>query len=257
QYPPLQERGNPVHARHQLRCFLPAAPQSRDFPLVAFGLQARVALPAVGVNRAAWIDAILHKRVQAGSRGVLNHAHPNPPYTRPISLGGDHNQSLTLGLPTRHAFLQPANHRLVHLHPPAQSIPIRSDHRPSQFMQPTPCRLKPTQPEDPLQAQCAGTVLLAGHIPHRTKPHHQRLPRVLENRTRRSRSLAPAIAALEQSGTHQDSLGSLALRTSKTLRPAEADQVRSTRFLRRKALLELLDSSRVVLHDPNLYVGVS
>src|SRR5437879_3485258 len=132
QYPPLQERGNPVYTRQQLGRFLPASPQSRDLPLVAFGLQARVALPAVGVNRAAWIDAILHKRVQAGSRGVLNHAHPNPSYTRPISLGGDHNQSLTLGLPTRHAFLQPANHGLVYLHPAAQdrkSTRLNSSHR--------------------------------------------------------------------------------------------------------------------------------
>ncbi len=53
QYPPFQERGNPVHARHQRGCLLPATPQSRDLPMVAFGLQARVALPAVGVNRAA------------------------------------------------------------------------------------------------------------------------------------------------------------------------------------------------------------
>jgi hypothetical protein len=53
QYPPLQERGNSMHARHQLRCLLPAAPQSRNLPLVALGLQTRVALPAVGVNGTA------------------------------------------------------------------------------------------------------------------------------------------------------------------------------------------------------------
>src|ERR1035441_8155516 len=147
------------------------------------------------------------------------------------------------------AFLQPADHRLVHLHPPAQSIPIRSDHSPSQFVQPSPSCLITPQSEDPLQAQRAGTVLLAGHIPHGTKPHHQRLPRVLENRARRGRGLVPATAALKQGGTDQDSLGSLALRTAKPLRPPEADQVRSTRLLRRKALLKLLDSSRIVFHD--------
>src|SRR5206468_1477361 len=117
-------------------------------------------------------------------------------------------------------------------------------------------RLITPQPKDPLQAQCAGTILLARDIPHRTKPHHQRLARVLENRTRRGRSLMPASAALEQGGTHQHSLGSLALRTSKTLRPTDADQVRSTPFLGRITLLELLNSSRVVLHDQNLQVVV-
>src|ERR1039457_1016009 len=86
-----------MHTRHQLGCLLPAASQSCDLPLVAFGLQARVALPAVGVNRAARIDAVLHKGVQAGSRGVLNHAHPNPPGAGPVGLGGEPNQSLSLG----------------------------------------------------------------------------------------------------------------------------------------------------------------
>jgi hypothetical protein len=50
----------------------------------------------------------------------------------------------------------------------------------------------------------------------------------------------PAGAALEQGGTHQHCLGSLALLASKTLRPADADQVRSTPILGRKTLLEFL-----------------
>src|SRR5713226_5278383 len=88
-----------MHARHQLGGLLPAAPQSRDLPLVAFGLQARVALPAVRVNRAAGIDAILHKGVQTGSRGILNHPHPNPPGTQSIGLGSDHKALLSVCRP--------------------------------------------------------------------------------------------------------------------------------------------------------------
>jgi hypothetical protein len=121
-----------MHTRYQLGCLLPAASQPYDLPLVAFGLQARAALPAVGVNRAAGIDVVLHEEVQAGRLA----------------------SSIT-------------------------RIPIRPVPGPS------------------------------------------------------------AWAA-----------------TAKPLRPPEADQVRSTRFLRRKALLKLLDSPRIVFHGPNLQVVV-
>lgn len=50
--------------------------------------------------------------------------HPNPPDTRPVGLGGDRYQSLTLSLPTRHALLQPAP---PWFHPPppiTQAIPV-------------------------------------------------------------------------------------------------------------------------------------
>jgi hypothetical protein len=48
----------------------------------------------------------------------------------------------------------------------------------------------------------------------------------------------PAGAALEQGDTHQHSLGSLGTAGIETLRPADADQVRSAPILGRKTLLE-------------------
>ena len=46
------------------------------------------------------------------------------------------------------------------------------------------------QPGTPL------TVLLAGNVPHGSKPHHQWLVCILKNRTSRGRCLTTAIAAL-------------------------------------------------------------
>jgi hypothetical protein len=56
--------------------------------------------------------------------------------------------------------------------------------------------------ENLLQAQGAGTVLLAGHKPHRPKPDGEGLPRLLEHGASRHRRLTVASRTLEQGGTH-------------------------------------------------------
>ena len=160
---------------------------------------------------------------------------------------------------TTHAFLtvclpvapssSPPTSVSVHLHPPVQPIPVRSYHRTSQFMQPGPRRLITGQAQHALQPQGAGPVLLTGHIPHRAEPHDQRLPSVLENGARSSRGLTPAAAALKQGGTNQNRLGPLTLRAPKSVRPSQAYQVGPTAFFRREATLELLNSTRIVLHS--------
>lgn len=76
---------------------------SRSYPLL---IQARVALPAVGVERTPRLDAILDEGMQAGGGGVFNHPHPNPPNARAIGLGGYDDQSFTFGLPACDALFQ-------------------------------------------------------------------------------------------------------------------------------------------------------
>src|SRR5260370_19420789 len=107
-------------------------------------------------------------------------------------------------------------------------------------MQPRPSRLITTQPEHSLQAQCTGSVLLARHVPHCPEPHLQRLPRILENGSRRGRSLVIALAALPQGGTYRPRLAVTAAGTSKTFRPTQLEQVLPTRFFRREPRLEHL-----------------
>src|ERR1700676_763572 len=101
-------------------------------------------------------------------------------------------------------------------------------------MQPDPCRLITTQPKHSLQAQRAGSVLLAHHVPHGPEPHPQGLPRILENGSRRGRSLVIALAALPQGGTHPPRLAVATAGTPKTFRPTQLEQVLPTRLLRRE-----------------------
>jgi len=72
QQPALQERGDQVHPRQELG-WGPAAPlQNCDLVLVSFRFQPRISFPAIGVDHTAGINRLLHKTVQAGSRGILD-----------------------------------------------------------------------------------------------------------------------------------------------------------------------------------------
>ena len=76
-----------------------------------------------------------------------------------------------------------------------QPLPPRTYHRPPQLVQPRPGRLVAAQPENALQTQRAGPVLLRGHVPDRPEPQPQRFARVLEDRAGGHRRLPPAAGA--------------------------------------------------------------
>src|SRR5450755_562232 len=104
-------------------------------------------------------------------------------------------------------------------------------------MQPSPSRLITTQPKHPLQAQRAGPVLLARHVPHGPEPHLQRFPRVLKHGSRSDRGLVITPAALPQRGTCCPSPAMTTAGAPKTLRPAQLENVRPIRLLGREPRL--------------------
>jgi hypothetical protein len=86
------------------------------------------------MNRAAGLDAILNKRMEAGGRGVLDHAHANSTNAFSVRLRCNDNQSLVLNSPAYNTFLGTAPVGFVHLHPTRQPIAAGSNHRAPQFM---------------------------------------------------------------------------------------------------------------------------
>src|SRR5580700_3638469 len=133
------------------------------------------------MNCTAGLDTILNKRMEAGGRGVLDHAHANSTDAFSVRLRRHHNQSLVLNSPAYNTFLGTAPVGLVNFHPTRQPIAAGSNHRAPQFMQPRPGGPITAQSEDSLQAQGAGAVFLAGHEPHRPKPDGEWLPRILKH----------------------------------------------------------------------------
>src|ERR1019366_1975957 len=92
--PSLQQRGDAMDARQEFGSVFPSAPRYGDLPLKALLFQPRVALPAVSVQSAPWLNAIDDERVQAVGGGIRDHPHPVPFDRRPISLSRDDNQGL-------------------------------------------------------------------------------------------------------------------------------------------------------------------
>jgi hypothetical protein len=162
----------------------------------------------------------------------IDDTHANPPNCLAIRFCRNHNQRLVAAAPSRLAFFQTAEIGLVHFHPSRQFVAARSDHGPTQFVQPCPGRLVTPQPQHPLDPQRTRPVFLAGHIPHRPEPHDQRLAYILENRPRRHRGLAPTPSALEQGLTDYTRLHPATLGTPKAVGPPHPDQILPTCLFR-------------------------
>lgn len=71
---------------------------------------------------AAGLHAILNKRMKAGGRGALDHAHANSTNAFSVRLRRHDNQSLVLNSPAYNTFLGTAPAGFVHLHPIRQTI---------------------------------------------------------------------------------------------------------------------------------------
>ena len=71
---------------------------------IAFGAQAGVSTPAIGMDHAARLDGLAHKCVQALGGGVRYLPQPDAPDALPILLSGNHNQGLLLHQTTAQTF---------------------------------------------------------------------------------------------------------------------------------------------------------
>ena len=176
------------------------------------------------------------------------------PRPAPFSCRSHCNQGFTLGLSAENTFFLAAPVGFIDFHYATQPLPPRTYHRPPQLVQPRPGRLVAAQPENALQTQRAGPVLLRGHVPDRPEPQPQRFARVLEDRAGGHRRLPPAAGALPPHLTHRPSPLMPACRTAETVRPAQPEQVVPTGLLGPEPRLELDQVAWVILHEPAYYI---
>src|ERR1035438_391248 len=121
-------------------------------------------------------------------------------------------------------------------------------------MQTGPCRLITAPAKHTLQCYRAHPVFLAGQPPHGAKPHSQWRSRILKHRACGRRNLIAAICALNTARLQRPALPYIASRTTKSVRPAEIEQVLPASLLRAEAPLKLLKRPRIILfHDPEHY----
>ena len=121
------------------------------------------------------------------------------------------------------------------------------DHRTPQLVEPTPSCLVAAQAEHLLQPQRTPSGFLAGHVPHRLKPHSQGLLRPFKNRPPPSeRFRRRHFSTLQVASIGQPGLAASTLRTSEALPPPNPLQKRQTRRFRREPIVELLQGSGIV-----------
>src|ERR1017187_6030412 len=121
-------------------------------------------------------------------------------------------------------------------------------------MQTGSCRLITAPAKHTLQCYRAHPVFLAGQPPHGAKLHIQWRWRILKHRACGRRNFRAAICALNTARLQRPALPYITSRTTKSVRPAEIEQVLPASLLRAEAPLKLLKRPRIILfHDPEHY----
>ena len=164
-----------------------------------------------------------------------------------VLLDGHRDDSLRLGFAVSLALFRNIDIGFVNLDRTGQQIPPGPDHRPAQLVQPSPSRLVTAEPKLPLQPECADPNLLAGHEPHRQKPHPQRFVGGLEDRARRQRCLAAACPTPQPSSRHRPRLlGRAAMAADESVRPSQTPNVIAAGLVTAEPFVHRLECLRII-----------
>ena len=247
QQPALQKARDTVTGRQQVLTDLRGAP-NHDVP-ISLRLQLIVAAPAVSPDFTPLCDHAFQGWNQRSSGGIGNMTHTDPSdlLTR-LKLDRQQHQGLPLCSPTPFPRLFATHIALAGFHDTCQAIASGTYHGPPQLVQPCPRRLVTTQPQESLDRQGAGPVLLVGDMPHRPKPQRQGKSTAIKDRSRRHGRLPPTPPAKPQPSAHLPCVGAATPGTSKAIRPSQLLQIQPARLLCRKPLLKRHHRPRILLH---------
>ncbi len=216
--------------------------------------QPQIGMQTAGSDGASRFDGLSNKSMQVVPGQIRESAQANAANACPVLLSGDGDQGLFFRSPSQGPGFLAAPIRLIHFHDTRQSVTAWTHHSPTQFVQDQPSGLIAAQTQRALQPQRADAVLLAGDVPHGSKPGRQGQMAVLEDSPGGNRRFMPAPTAAPSTSANQPRLGSLTSRTDPSGGPAERCEVLGTRLLVAKALLQLDQNSGVILdHDPKYY----
>jgi hypothetical protein len=178
----LEQRGDEVDARHDFVSRVGAATDNSGLMLIASRRQSRITAPSVGMNDSPKLHGALDEGKQAVCRDIPDMLKADAAEPPAILLGCYGDDGLALGFSASRARFRAANIGFVNLNSTGQQVPTRPNYRAAQLVQPSPRGLVAAEPQLPLQAERADSVLLAGNEPHRQEPYPQRLAGTLEDR---------------------------------------------------------------------------
>ncbi len=223
--------------------------------LVPDAFQSPISVQAIRMHYTARLDGMLDELVQVRFCRGSHASQANSPDASSILLCGNHHERFSYGLPSVNVFFLTSDKRFIDLDASLQTVPARTHHCATQFVQPCPSRQIATQAQRTLHTDRTGPVLLTRDVPHGPKPHSQRLARILKNRPRRHRCLITASVANEPASRGRPAALMMAARTNEPVRPPQPNQVVPTGFLRRKPVFQLQDRPGIVFHTPYTICG--
>src|SRR3990172_7572825 len=245
--PPLKQRGDVMHARHDfVSLFVPAA-DDRNAMLVARSREPLIAFPPIGVNCRPRLHGLSNEVQQAFGGDVLDAFQSDTPDCSTVFLCRDHYDGLFLGLATPFALFRASNVGFVDFDLAGKAIPTRSYHRSAQLVHPRPSRFVAAQTQHPLQAQGADAILLAGYEPHRKEPRAQRLAGVLEHRAGGQRRFAVARPASKHAARHYPRLpDNPTMTANEPVRPTQAVNIVAATVVTTEPIVHFFERSRVI-----------
>ena len=208
-------------------------------------IQVRTA-SAAGVNFRAGLSRHADKRNQAGAGNIVDtpHAHTTKPLWRQYFDGNHHNE-LGLGTAPANALLNAAHLGFIDLDRAMETILPRPHHGRAQLLQEGPGGLITSQSQQALQAECADSMLLVGHVPGCGKPFLRRNPGAVEDGPCRERYFAAADRASPAPICRSPAFSHLTLWTTNPAWPSQLLKIRDTSLLVGKPRAKLLPCSRI------------
>jgi len=115
-------------------------------------------------------------------------------------------------------------------------------------MEHRPGCLVAAQPQYPLQTRSTRAVFLAGNLPYRAEPYHQRQLTVLKNCSCSNRCLPPTCLATPKTPSNRQPLTPSATWTDKPFRPSQRGQIFPTRCVITKPPFEFHQRFGIIFH---------
>jgi len=250
--PTFQKSSYTMAFRQQV--FSDSAIRTLDLVAIPHSIKAMVSFPAVRANYTSRYNHFFYGLLQGRSRCIRNTHKSYAPNSLAVFLRGNQQQFFTFSASPPATRLCRTDKRLINLNCTREVIAARTYHCSAKLVKPSPGGTVTTKPENTLQAQGIGPVLLACDVPHCSEPERYRLLAVLKNCTRNHGCLSPAGRAFIQSRTNSPRSHLVAYRADETIRPAKFPEVLQAGIFSGKPVLEFHKIARVTFHALTLYI---
>ena len=236
QQPSFQQRNNSIGQRQKIftniRCL------ADNLMSITQLTQLLISIPIVCMDYGIRFNAFLYSIVQTFCGSISHSLKADSSNSFAILLCHNDYQDFTCSSTSPFPWLWPSNISFINLHRARETITARSHHSTTQLVQPYPSSPITAQSQSTLHTKSTNSMFLISHIPHCSKPYHQRLTRILKNCARRYRSFISTVCAVIQILDSLPTLLILTPRTLKAIRPAQLKQILPASFFRSKLMFK-------------------